>query len=34
VRVVAALAAPLRWMAPVMRDVTRFIDVQTGYHGD
>ncbi len=31
VRMVAALAAPLRWMAPVMRDVTAFIDQETGF---
>jgi acetyl esterase/lipase len=34
VRMVAALAAPLRWMAPVLRDVTIYIDAQTGFHGD
>jgi acetyl esterase/lipase len=31
VRMVAALAAPLCWMAPVMGDVSRFIDAQTGF---
>jgi acetyl esterase/lipase len=31
VRMVGALAAPLRWMAPVMADVTAFIDAQTGF---
>jgi len=31
VRMVAALATPLRWLAPVMRDVTSFIDAQTGF---
>jgi acetyl esterase/lipase len=31
IRMVAALAAPLRWMAPVMRDATAFINTQTGF---
>ncbi|HEY5006573.1 MAG TPA: alpha/beta hydrolase [Caulobacteraceae bacterium] len=31
VRMVASLAAPLRWMAPVLRDVTAFIDEETGF---
>jgi acetyl esterase/lipase len=31
VRTVAALAPPLQWLTPVMRDVRAFIDRQTGY---
>lgn len=29
-RTVAALAGPLRWIAPIMREATAFIDRQTG----
>ena len=31
VRMVASLATPCRWMAPVMADVTAFIDQETGF---
>jgi acetyl esterase/lipase len=31
IRTVAALAGPLRWLAPVMRDVRAYIDEQTGF---
>jgi acetyl esterase/lipase len=34
VRMVAALATPLRWMAPVMKDVSAYIDAQTGFRPD
>lgn len=31
VRTVGALAGPLRWIAPVMRDTARFVDQRTGF---
>ena len=31
VRMVGALAKPLRWTAPVLRDVSAFIDTETGF---
>ncbi len=32
VKMVVSLAAPLRWLAPVLRDATTYIDAQTGFH--
>ena len=31
IHTVAALAPSLRWLAPVMRDVRRFVDEETGF---
>jgi acetyl esterase/lipase len=30
-KVVGAIAEPLRWIAPVLKDVSRYIDAQTGF---
>ncbi len=34
VRTVGALAGPLRWIAPMMRDVSAFVDARTGFQAE